>query len=270
MYSGFALTRFSGRVMGAHQQVDRVARRHLSELLQAEDAAFPSFSQIVRFEGRNGPDGIKVKSPGRNEPWHYLNPLDVDNKVYLSMIRDHYDTLVKSLKKQNEARAAFEAAWLAHAIVDGMTPAHHYPYETMIEELRGGLGLESRDTKLKKIVFKGETVSQTIGNMYRVYGPRGLYTAHHIFEFGVMLLLRPLRLSDARPTRRDVQTVLTIGPEQYFLLNAREVASLDLYDEYLKNGWTSRLSNRIRHKLAPTVVKTVTLIWYAAAREAAK
>jgi hypothetical protein len=252
--------------MGAHQQIDRVARRRLDELF--ESPVFPSFREIVRFEGKNGPDGIKVKSPARNEPWHYLQPLEDDNKEYLRIISNHYSLLVENLKQANRERAAFEAAWLAHAVVDGMTPAHHFPYEAVIEELRGGKGKESRNTYSEKLLFKGDTVSKTIGNMYKVYGPRGLFTAHHVFEFGVMLLLRPLRLPDARPSRRDMQTIATIGPEQYFINSAREVAALDLYEEYLKKGWTSVLSNKIRHNLAPTIVKTVTLLWYQAAKEA--
>ncbi len=256
--------------MGAHQQIDRVARRRLSELLGEEDNKFPAFKDIVRFEGRGGPDGIKVKSPGENEPWHFLSPLDDDNSQYMAIIKDHYSELVRSLKKKNYERASFESAWLAHAIVDGMTPAHHYPFEAAIEELRGGKGLDSRNSVREKMLFKGETVSKTIGNMYRVYGPKGLFTSHHLFEFGVMLLLRPLRLADARPTSNDLEAAKELGPEQYFIRSAREVAALDLYDHYLKKGWTPGLSNQIRHQLAPAVVKTVALLWYSAYKEANK
>lgn len=268
MYSGLALTKFSGRVMGAHQQIDRVARRRLTELLADADSRFPAFKEIVRFEGKNGPDGIKLKSPAQNEPWHFLRPFEEDNSAYTDMIAGHYELLVTSLREGNRERAAFEAAWLAHAVVDGMTPAHHYPYEATIEELRGGQSRESRNTKLQKIMFKGDTVSKTIGNMYRVYGPRGLFTAHHLFEFGVMLLLRPLRLTDAKPTEAELEQAKQLGPEQLFLNSAREVAALDLYEEYLEDGWTSVLSNKVRHQLAPTIVKTVTLLWHEAAQEA--
>lgn len=270
MYSGLAMTKYSGRVMGAHQQIDRIARRRLEELLnKTQNKQFPKFKEIVLFEGRNGPDGIKLKSPAQNEPWHFMDPLEHENEEYLKLIRNHYDLLVKSLKEDNRERASFEAAWLSHAVVDGMTPAHHYPYEAEIEELRGA-GRDSRNSKLKKVYFKGETASETVANMFKVYGPRGLFTAHHLFEFGVMLLLRPLRLPDARPTDSDLEMLAEIGPEKYFLNSAREVAALDLYEEYLADGWTAALSNKIRHSLAPTIVKTVTLLWYGAASEAKK
>ena len=37
--------------------------------------------------------------------------------------------------KNDKTRAAFEAAWLAHALTDGLTPAHHYPYQEAVSEL---------------------------------------------------------------------------------------------------------------------------------------
>jgi hypothetical protein len=153
-------------------------------------------------------------------------------------------------------------------VVDGLTPAHHFPYEHTIETLRAGKDKDSRTTIKEKLVFKGNTVSQTIGNTYKVYGPKGLYTSHHLFEIGVMLLIRPLRLPDARPSEADLRELKTKGYKKYFLHQAREVAVYDLYNQYLRKGWTPKLSNNVRHKLAPTVVKTVTLLWYSAAKEA--
>lgn len=253
--------------MGAHQQIDRISRRMLDQLLP-KGHTFPAFKDIVRFEGKKGPDAIKIKSPGLGEPWHYLDPLEHENSEYKQMIRYHFDLLVESLRKNNQERASFEAAWLAHAIVDGLTPAHHYPYEAKIEELRGGKTRHSRTTISEKMLFKGDTVSHTIGNMYKVYGPKGLFTAHHLFEFGVMLLLRPLRLGGKPPDVRELQKIANIGPEEYFLHSAREVAALELYEAYLQKGWTPVLTNRVRHKLAPVLVKTVTVLWYEAAREA--
>lgn len=253
--------------MGAHQQIDRIARRQLGELLVRRHD-FPGIREILRFEGKNGPDGIKLKSPARNEPWHYLDPLDDENTHFTQIIESHYSALVKNLKAANRERAAFEAAWLAHAVVDGLTPAHHYPYEETIQSLRSGKGKDSRTTYREKLLFKGDTFSKTISNTYKVYGPKGLFTAHHVFEFGVMLLLRPLRLPDARPSKTDLSYIEKNGPVKYFLNSAREIAVMGLYEQYLRTGWTPRLSNKIRHKLAPTVARTVTMMWYSASKEA--
>ncbi len=64
MYSGTTLTRFSGRVIGTHQKVDRVARKQLATLVKNRNI-FPSATKILVFEGKNGPDAIKRKSPAK-------------------------------------------------------------------------------------------------------------------------------------------------------------------------------------------------------------
>src|SRR5690606_2252790 len=124
MYSGSTLTKYSGRVIGAHQKIDRVARRHLSRMI-ADDSAIPPIRSILHFEGKNGPDAIKRKSPAKDELWHYFNPFDDKDTRIVDIIDEHYRLLVRELKARNTERSAFEAAWLAHAIVDGLTPAHH-------------------------------------------------------------------------------------------------------------------------------------------------
>ncbi len=269
MYSGLVLTKHSGQLMGAHQKIDRVARRHLSEFLP-EDAPFPTIKEILRFEGKNGPDGMKRKSPGYDEPWHFIDPFgdEDENRDFLHTITAHYEALVKHLKKNDNERAAFEAAWLAHAVVDGLTPAHHYPYEEKIAELRGGEGNETRNSIFNKLIFRGEGAADTLKNTARAYIPKGPLTSHVTFELGFTMLIRPLRLPDARPKKRDFEEIEVHGHETYFLNRAREIAALDLFVRYLKKGWTPKLSNEIRHSLAPTMVKTVTMLWYAAAKEA--
>src|SRR5579859_304046 len=109
MYSGTTLTPLSGRVMGAHQRIDRLARRSLKRLLK-HDAAFPTSKRILHFEGVNGPDAIKRKSPAQDEPWHYYSPFDEADTQLLELIGDHYDHLVGALRDHDEVRASFEAA----------------------------------------------------------------------------------------------------------------------------------------------------------------
>jgi hypothetical protein len=146
MYSGSTLTRYSGRVIGAHQKIDRVSRRHLRKL-GIGNKDFPLIRKILLFEGTNGPDGIKRKSPAVDEPWHYIDPFDETDIKLISIIAEHHKNLVKELRQGNNERAAFEAAWLAHAVVDGLTPAHHYPYEKERLELSGGESVETRTKK---------------------------------------------------------------------------------------------------------------------------
>ncbi len=263
MYSGTTLTKYSGRVMGAHQKIDHVARRQLTRLLP-DDTLFPNIRNILQFEGRNGPDGIKLKSPAKDEPWHFYSPFNDDDSALIGLIRDHYDRLVTELKSGNQERTAFEAAWLAHALVDGLTPAHHYPFEEKLVELMGGRGLETRTSVLKKNIIHGSTTREWLSNNWKMWGPKGLRTAHGLFEIGIASLIKPLSFGEAQPSQRELAMVHEIGLIEWFKRMAREVAVLDLYDRYTKRGWTPKLAYQVRHKLGPTLVQTVTLAWYSA------
>lgn len=266
MYSGTVLNRTSGRIMGAHQKIDRVARGHLASLI-VDDQLFPKAGKILHFEGVNGPDGIKKKSPGENEPWHFFNPFDEADTVVIDQIMRHYEYLVVELKKQNTEKVAFEAAWLAHAIVDGLTPAHHYPYEEKLSELRGE-GMETRNTIKGKVLISGDTKKDKIKNNWKMYGPKGLLSTHGMFEIGVATMIAPLAFSDSLPTHDEINTFREIGIEEYFKRVSREIAVMDIYTRFYKKGWTAKLTVDVRNKLIPEIIKHVTLAWYGAMIEA--
>lgn len=266
MYSGSTLTPFSGSILGAHQKLDRVARKHLSKVL-GDNNVFPSARRIIHFEGHKGPDAIKRKSPARDEPWHYYSPFDDADSQIFDLIKSHFDHLVRELKAQNEERSAFEAAWLAHALVDGLTPAHHHPYEQTLEELRGE-GLETRTTIKKKLIIDGSSKREKLRNNWKVWGPKGLITMHGLFELGVATIIAPLTMREAIPKEEDIELAQEIGIEEYFRRAAREIAVLDMYERFRRRGWTPKLVYDVRHKLGPTIVKTVCLAWYLALVEA--
>lgn len=267
MYSGTTLTKFSGRVMGGHQKIDRVARRHLG-LLIADNKLFPPSRQILQFEGKNGPDGIKRKSPAQDEPWHYISPFDDEDSQLIELIVGHYTELISHLKKGNHERSAFEAAWLAHAIVDGLTPAHHYPYEKKLMELRSGEGIETRTSVREKLIMHGNTRREKMRNNWKMWGARGLYTTHFMFEIGIAAIIAPLGFGEALPKKEDIKTIQEIGPAEWFKRTAREIAVLGMYERYYKNGWTPKLAWQVRHKLGPAIVQAVCLTWYVALHDA--
>jgi hypothetical protein len=266
MYSGMMLTKYTGRILGAHQKIDRAARRQLTKLVP--DLGFPSARDIIKFEGKNGPDGIKVKSPAKNEPWHYYKPFDNDDDSLLTIIQDHYRLLVSHLKDGNRERASFEAAWLAHAIVDGLTPAHHYPYEEKLTEIRGGQGKENRTTYKAKLVMPGDTAKEKVTNNWKMWGARGLYTAHTQFEMGVATLILPLRFGELVIDKLLIKRAKKLGITGLFEQIAKEIGSMEMYDKFLTNGWTPKLAVQVRHKLAPQLVSMVAIAWYMAAHEA--
>lgn len=263
MYSGSTMTTMSGRVMGTHQKIDRVARGYITTLLE-DDSVFPSASKILHFEGKNGPDGIKRKSPAKDEPWHYYSPFNDDDSQLIELITNHYKLLVKELKNGNQERVAFEAAWLSHALVDGMTPAHHYPYEEKLTELRGGEGIETRDTIKGKLLMPGETRREQVKNNWKMWGPKGLMSTHGLFEFGIAMLVTPMSFSDSVPTPEMIKEMHAIGVAEWFKRSAREIAVLDMYMRYYKRGWTTKLTLQVRNKLLPIIIQMVAMAWYSA------
>jgi len=269
MYSGTTLTKYSGRVIGAHQKVDRVSRRHLA-LLLPNNSIFPGIRSILHFEGKNGPDAIKRKSPAKDEPWHYFNPFSEGDTRLLDIIDEHYASLVRNLKSNNMERSAFEAAWLAHALLDGLTPAHHFPYEEEVSKLRGGAPNETRTTIKEKLVMHGDTNLERLLNNWRMWGAKGLMSTHGTFEWGFSVLIKPSNFLDAIPRQKDIDRINELGLREYFVQIAREVAVLDIFSDYYDKGWTLRLAYRVRYKLAPILIKTITLAWYSASMESQK
>lgn len=269
MYSGTTFRTKSGRALGAHQRIDRIARRHLTTVLPKR-AYFPAIGEILKFEGRDGPDGIKRKSPAVDEPWHYIDPTSHDDKALVSFIEDHMKNLEKALYKRDKIRAAFEAAWLAHAIVDGLTPAHHYPLEEKLEELRGGEGLETRTSFKKKLLMPGVSKRHMLRNNWEFWGAKGVMTTHLMFELGFATTLASLKLNNAAPSHDELIRAGRSGVLSVFVAAARHIHSLKMYELFHKKGWNRSLATLSRKELAPTMVKTVTLAWYVAAIRAEK
>jgi hypothetical protein len=266
MFSGSTLTNRSGNLIGAHQKIDRTARKALRDLL-ALDKGFPSSKLLLHFEGKNGPDSAKAKLDGVHAPWHFYDPFDPDDGLLIDQMEAHFERLVTNLKDKNHERSAFEASWLAHAIVDGLTPAHHYPFEAELERLRGE-GKETRTTVLKKVLIPGDTKRELFAKNWEMWGAKGLFTTHALFEWGATMIMAPMSNRIARPNRYELKTVEHLGLSEYFKRVAREVALLDMYEQFYKRGWTPKLAKQVRLELAPRMAKTVTLAWYMAARDA--
>jgi hypothetical protein len=253
-------------IFHAHQKLDRVAHRHLRKLLP--NSQFPPIRQILKFEAGHGPDGTRLKrETNGSQPWHFVDPDDTTDTEIHEHIEFHYRGLVKALKAQDEVRAAFEAAWLAHALVDGLTPAHHYPYEQALEELRG----EERNTRkglVGRAYVKGETFMTSLQQSLKLVGPKGLLTTHALFEAGAYTIIAPLRLNRGLPTETEISRAVNEGILTIFQELVREVASFNIYDRFYNWGWTHAVVRDVRRELAPRMVKVITLAWYAACHDA--
>ena len=249
--------------MGVHQKIDRVARKHVSKFPDYEDR-FPGIKTILQFEGKNGPDGIKRKSPSIDEPWHFIDPTNIESSPLITVIEQHLSNLTAALTSNNTERAAFEAAWLSHAITDGLTPAHHYPLEEKLRELRGGEGNETRTSVLKKNLMKGDTKIEAIKNNWRYWGAKGAMTTHMAFESGIASVIAYQRFNSSLPSEEQLNACLSRGFYEIFKDAVSEIDNLSMYDRFQKGGWTTTLAKQTNQILMPTIIRTVALAWLSA------
>lgn len=256
MYSGFVTSKRTVSAVGVHQRFDTVAYRLAEPYFN--HGTFPSLAQILHFEGINGPDGMKVKSPGKSEVAHLYDPL-TDRGPIPQLITQHYDGLVAALKDYDEVKAAFEAAWLAHYVCDGLTPAHHYPLD---EELA-----KHQLTKTAKNRYKmrtpGEPARKTLKKSWAVWGGKGLLTTHVNFEMGVLAALVgqkiKVHLDDGK-----LAHARQVGPVEFFKEEAREIADLRMYERFYQKGWSMELGREVKTILAPVSVQTIATLWLLA------
>ena len=263
MYAGTTLSNGSGKHVGVHQKIDKIAYRSLFHFLSKKDH-FPSIKDVIYFEGNNGPDGIKRKGgSAADEPWHFINPEDPMDGALVDMISDHIFNLSQALKAHNSVRASFEAAWLAHAIVDGLTPAHHYPLGDKIEELWGKAHDERSNVK-SKLVIKGSGLKDTIAKNWQYMGADGVFTAHLMFEAGVASVVTEIRYKQLAIENNNIVKLRENGFEAIFMDSVSNIYSLKMYDEFGKTGWTYDLAKKTKKVLLPEMVRMVTLAWYQA------
>ena len=266
MYAGTTIHGKSGGVIGVHQKIDRIARRNLN-MLPKMSKRFPGIRAILHFEGNNGPDALKRKSPSVDEPWHFIDPTNPEDREIVTMITDHHHNLAVALKDGNSERAAFEAAWMSHAITDGLTPAHHYPLGDKIEEL-WGKPKEERLTVRDKNIIRGTGKRDTISKNWQYWGAKGVFLTHGLFEFGVATSIKTSTFPDSAPSKAWIAEADEKGLEQVFLDMVHEIYDLNMYERFWKDGWSAKLARETRQLLIPKICAVVTYAWYSAYREA--
>lgn len=267
MYSTLTLaknSKLTGKIVGTHQLLDQSARKALGKLLP-RGKYFPSSKEILHFEGMRGPDGLKRKSPNLDDPTHMF--ADDQGASLLQQIDDHYYNLVQALQSANSTRAAFEAAWLAHKVTDAITPAHHYPLSQAKDELMTKKELVKVFGEPIKGLVRGRNPLETMRNNWLYWGVGGYLTKHIAYEYGVALLATamPRRRLQPRITPDDLQP---LTPRQLVHAAIARLNPEHIYATFRAQGWTTDLAFSTRDLLLPEITKTITLIWYAAAREA--
>ncbi len=299
-------SKFSGKIMGTHQKLDQAARRSLAKVLP-RGKYFPSEKEILHFEGSRGPDGLKRKSPGIDEPSHMMATSDLvqeqdeendassseqassqheldaapdlvaekidhsnlDERSVVTMILDHRWNLVKALKDNNQVRAAFEAAWMAHMLTDGLTPAHHFPLSQVKDELMTDKEIMRVFGQPIKGVIRGRNMLETMRNNWLFWGAGGHMSKHIAYEYGVLMIATPLspRYLEVELQPTDLQELDT---RKMFRQALGRVQKLEQYSQFLENGWMTELAMEVKEILLPEIIRAIALGWYSAVVEAYK
>jgi hypothetical protein len=260
MYSGFITSKRTLSAVGVHQRFDTVAYRMIKPYLAAND--FPHVAQIIHFEGINGPDGLKVKSPQQDGPSHLYDP-ETGAGAIPELIDRHYGQLVAELKRGDMVRAAFESAWLAHFVCDGLTPAHHFPLDKHIARHGATKGPRGR----YRLRLLGESPMDTVRRGWAMIGGKGLLTTHFNFEMGVATALIGQRIK-VRLDSAKLAHAQQVGPIEFFKLEAADISELRMYELFYHKGWSPEVARLVKTKLAPQTVQAIGIIWLLAYLEA--
>ena len=254
----FENSKHSGKLIGVHQKLDKVARKLLDAKMEGVD--FPTIKEILYFEGSRGPDGIKKKSPGVDDPDYFIIPSKDDGKLF-EIVMNHQHNLAQALKSDNHERAAFEAAWMAHALTDALTPAHHYPYRKVVDELMTDKDYKTLFGHEIKGIMRGETLLQAARNNWLYWGAGGVMTKHIAYEYGVAYIIKPVRLERLMPKNLEAADLKKVDLKKEFYDAVNKVDSLKIYDHFLDSGWTTQLAVETREILIPEIVRLIVLGW---------
>lgn len=267
MYSTTTLaknSRFTGKLVGTHQQIDQAARKVLAKHLP-RGKYFPTSKEILHFEGARGPDGLKRKSPDIDDPSHMFD--EDEGRQLFGQIMDHHYNLTQALKNHNHVRAAFEAAWLGHKLTDGLTPAHHFPLSEAKEELMSNKEFVKIFGEPIKGIMHGRSAAETARNNWLYWGAGGYMSKHVAYEYGVAIIAAVMPRKNMMPEvgKAEFQYV---DPKKVFYESLARVQSPKMYDRFRKEGWTTDLALETRNLLLPEIVRALALVWYSAVEEA--
>jgi hypothetical protein len=252
-------------IFHAHQKLDRMAYRVFKS--QNLPGFFPSLKDILYFDGKNGPDSSKLKKQvSQSQPYHFIDPNNAADVNLIIELEHHYDELVKNLKKKDEIKSAFEASWLAHALVDGLTPAHHFPYAEAVEDIYGA-PKDQRKGFAGRAYVKTGNIRNTIKKSYKLAGPKGIVTSHMLFEAGAYVITAPIKFTGFDQLKIDISGLNKDKILKIFKQYLNEIDALDLFGRYQKTGWTKILREDFKNEVVPKMVQIINLAWTAASNE---
>lgn len=263
MFSRTILADSKTEKIATHQRLVRAASKQVKAYLP-KGAKFPTAKQINYFEGKNGPDGLGTKKSKEEDiPCQFLLPENDDGRL-VGHIRDHLHEVHEAYKKRDEIKLSFELAWLEHMIVDGLTPAHHYPFKEEVDKL-SKRDRKEVDNLMKRLFLSGDGILNSIEVNWKHIGPKGVGSSHILYEAGIDFIAMSLRARQLiKPiTAEDIKKAKNGQFVDLYYKSVYKIADMKMFDKYMKSGWTTELANSTREVLLPEAVKCITLGWIA-------
>lgn len=243
MNSGLASHLTRGKLFntrGTHQKFDRAAFKLIENKINPK--YFPTRTQILKFEGAGGPDGLKFK--GNYKTDHLWDPV---NKIgYLpDWVAINFKHMSEALTAGDTIQAAFEAGFMAHYLTDSLTPAHHLSHKLILEEYEGN--------KYRK--------------RWKVYGHKGLMSSHVAFETGISsaILFSTIKVKFDEDLFKRIKKD---GIKKVVEEESLAVAKLNLYEQFLKKGWNAALAKSVKATVVKRIPQLIAAAWLAAYEEA--
>lgn len=229
------------RSIGTHQKFDREAFRLIAPLVVADK--FPRRRDILKFEGIGGPDGLKLK--GDYNTSHMWDPVNEIGHLPI-WIESHLKNMTSALKRGDIVEASFHAGWMAHYLTDSMTPAHHISHELVAAEYKDA----------GKLRYS-----------WLYWGSKGLMSTHVAFEMGVSsaMFFSPIR---SKFNQHIFDRIQDKGLARVVKEESLAVAKLELYDRFLKKGWTTDIARTMKKEVIPKTTQLIAAAWLTAYKEA--
>ncbi len=242
---------FPDRQFTTHCAVNRMARSVLR--ISPLHHYLPSIKTINYYEGMEGVDGLWIKHKHLPSQSAY-NP-ETNQGNGLIKLQDHFQEAVAVWPSRNLDEIGKRLAYLSHTITDLCTPPHQHGQYVPLYHNRW--------------YFLVDTI-----NDWTDREPSQWLDRHALFEVNLMVrsLFKPFA-NQAKLYTQLINEYLCYRTKrsEILLRFMREqivmIRRLNVYQEYLRYGWTQKIEKTMRLVVVPTTVSLVATFWYLAAKE---
>ncbi|EKD76429.1 MAG: hypothetical protein ACD_43C00115G0003 [uncultured bacterium] len=240
---------FPKSLLATHCSVNRLAYQSLKDA--APNLHLPHLQTINYFEGMNGVDGLWLNNrqlPSRST----YNPITeqgsgLEEFEYQLQALGHAHSLRKYL------RTARRMAYVSHLVTDLCTPPHQHGHLVDIRRKRWYWFWNIRDDWYEKHVERYAVDRHTLFEMKALW---------HLPQSGFTPL--PLQVDIIAAAKTEPNYIPTAV--DHMRNSVRYIRGLNIYYEYIKQGWTDTVQQKMLNDVMPRIVSSVATFWYLALR----